>query len=118
MEFFKINKQGTEVNIIFNGGEYIFHNRFYGLLAVATRDETEHAIEKLGKGEETSFTIKVGNENAVGSTRFNDTSVLSMVRRFVTRQETRYIKEMIVRYKVEKYPLDWAVVRMNVEYRK
>ena len=69
-----------EVQVIFTGKEYIFKNNYYGILAVATRkgytpDDMQH------------FTIQVGNEYSSGSSLYNDTAVLAMVKRYVNKQE-------------------------------
>lgn len=37
MEIYKIERQGCEVNVLFTGKQYIFHNLKYGIIAVATR---------------------------------------------------------------------------------
>ena len=37
MEIYKIKRNGCEVNVIFTGKQYIFHNSYFGILAVATR---------------------------------------------------------------------------------
>ena len=70
----------TEVQVIYTGKEYIFRNDWYGILAVATRkgyapDDMHH------------FTIQVGNEYCSGSSYYNDTAVLAMVKRYVNQQE-------------------------------
>ena len=69
-----------KVQVIFTGKEYIFKNNWYGILAVATRkgyapDDTPH------------FAIQVGNEYCEGSSLYNDTAVLAMVKRYVNTQE-------------------------------
>ena len=71
-----------EVQVIFTGKEYIFGNDWYGILAVATRkgyapDDMHH------------FTIQVGNEYCSGSSHYNDTAVLAMVKRYVNTREGR-----------------------------
>ena len=38
MEIYKIKRKGYEVNVIFTGKQYIFHNSYFGILAVATRN--------------------------------------------------------------------------------
>ena len=78
MELNFIKKGGVQV--IFTGKEYIFKNNWYGILAVATRkgyapDDMQH------------FTIQVGNEYSSGSSHYNDTAVLAMVKRYVNKQE-------------------------------
>ena len=35
MEIYKITRNNCEVNVIFTGAQYIFHNSYFGLLAVA-----------------------------------------------------------------------------------
>ena len=69
-----------EVQVIFTGKEYIFKNNYYGILAVATR-------KGYAPNDMQHFTIQVGNEYSSGSSLYNDTAVLAMVKRYVNKQE-------------------------------
>ena len=70
MEITKLNRNNCEVNVIFTGEQYIFHNAFYGILAVGQR--------KGYKKEDTDhFTIYYGNHQTEGGS-FAGTYCLKM----------------------------------------
>ena len=69
-----------EVQVICTGEQYIFKNNWYGVLAVATRKG--YAPEHMHH-----FTIQVGNEYSSGSSYYNDTAVLTMVKRYINKEE-------------------------------
>ena len=103
MEVNFIKKGGVQV--IFTGKEYIFKNNYYGILAVATRkgyapDDMQH------------FTIQVGNEYSSGSSLYNDTAVLAMVKRYVNQQEGKKTT-----YDVLYTNLDSCYIDVQVIYR-
>lgn len=84
MEIYKIKRGGCEVNVIFTGEQYIFHNSFYGILAVATRKGyEENAID--------TFILEYGNENTLGGS-LGGSVCETMAKRFVKECESRYVK--------------------------
>ncbi len=85
MEITKITRNSCEVNVIFTGAQYIFHNAFYGILAVAERKEFD--IDKAHTG----FTLYYGNNNTLGG-RFGGKYCLSMAKSFINKSENRYVK--------------------------
>ena len=103
MEINVIKKGGVQV--IFTGKEYIFGNDWYGILAVATRkgyapDDMHH------------FTIQVGNEYCSGSSHYNDTAVLAMVKRYVNKREGK-----TTTYDILHTNLDSCYIDVQVIYR-
>ena len=91
------------VQVIFTGKEYIFGNDWYGILAVATRkgyapDDMHH------------FTIQVGNEYCSGSSHYNDTAVLAMVKRYVNTREGRTTTYDILHTKLDRCYIDVQVI--------
>ena len=103
MEINVIKKGGVQV--IFTGKEYIFRNDWYGILAVATRkgyapDDMHH------------FTVQVGNEYSSGSSHYNDTAVLAMVKRYVNKQEGK-----TTTYDTLHTNLDSCYIDVQVIYR-
>ena len=84
MEIYKITRNNREVNVIFTGAQYIFHNSYFGLLAVAERkgrtgDERDH------------FIVRYGNEHTIGGS-FDGYYCLSMAKQFIKKNENKYIK--------------------------
>lgn len=79
MEIYKIKRNGCEVNVIFTGKQYIFHNSYFGILAVATRkgykDEEMH-----------TFILEYGNES------FGDSYCETMAKQFINKTESQYVK--------------------------
>ena len=101
MEINVIKKGGVQV--IFTGKEYIFRNDWYGILAVATRkgyapDDIQH------------FTIQVGNEYSSGSSLYNDTAVLAMVKRYVNKQEGTKTTYDILHTNLDRCYIDVQVI--------
>ena len=101
MEINVIKKGGVQV--IFTGKEYIFGNDWYGILAVATRkgyapDDMHH------------FTIQVGNEYCSGSSHYNDTAVLAMVKRYVNTREGKTTTYDILHTKLDRCYIDVQVI--------
>lgn len=84
MEITKIKRNECEVNVIFTGAQYIFHNAFYGILAVAER--------KGYKPEDTNhFTVYYGNHQILGGS-FAGTYCLTMAKSFIKRNESKYVE--------------------------
>ena len=84
MEITKIKRNGCEVNVIFTGAQYIFHNAFYGILAVAER--------KGYKPEDNNhFTVYYGNHQTLGGS-FAGTYCLTMAKSFIKQNESKYIQ--------------------------
>ena len=97
-----------EVQVIFTGKEYIFKNNWYGILAVAIRkgyapDDVHH------------FTIQVGNQNCEGSSYYNDTAVLAMVKRYINKEESKYTKTTTT-YNILHTKLDRCYIDAQVIY--
>lgn len=84
MEITKIKRNGCEVNVIFTGEQYIFHNAYYGILAVGQR--------KGYKKEDTNhFTIYYGNHQTLGGS-FGGKYCLTMAKSFIKKNESRYVQ--------------------------
>lgn len=98
-----------EVQVIFTGKEYIFRNNWYGILAVATRKG--YAPEDMNH-----FTIQVGNEYSSGSSYYNDTAVLAMVKRYINKEESKDV-ETTTTYDILHTKLDRCYIDVQVIYR-
>ena len=84
MEINKIKRGGYEVNVIFTGEQYIFHNSFYGILAVATR-------KGYKKEEKDIFILEYGNDLTVGYSLGG--SVCEIIAKdFIRKCESKYVK--------------------------
>ena len=84
MEFFNFSISGHKVNVIFNGGIYIFHNSYGGLVCVADRDimNNDH------------FQITTGNRHFVGGS-LTENRVKNAVCRFIRKTESKYTDKEI-----------------------
>lgn len=86
----KITVAGCEVNVIFTGMQYIFHNAYFGLLAVAERVD--------GRTEETNgvarFVLSVENYRTVGSS-LNINTIIPAAKRYITKNENKYIHTVV-----------------------
>lgn len=80
----KIKIAGCEVNVIFTGAQYIFHNAYFGLLAVAERVDgcTEDGVAR--------FVLSVENYGTRGSS-LNTNTIIPAAKRHITRNENKYI---------------------------
>lgn len=97
MEIYKIMRNRCEVNVIFTGKQYIFHEFFYGILAVATR--------KGMTGEERdTFILECGNENAACGS-FPVKYCEEMAKRFINKVDCQYVKSNI-KYEVINVDVD------------
>ena len=86
MEISKIKISGAEVNVLFTGTQYIFHNPFFGLLAVAER------ISKR-KDNTTRFILSVDNYNTASS--FAASGITAACKRFINKSENRYVATVV-----------------------
>ena len=84
MEIYKITRNNCEVSVIFTGAQYIFHNNYYGLLAVAERKDYED-------DERNHFIVRYGNEHTLGVSFAGD-YCLSMAKSFIKKNENKYVK--------------------------
>lgn len=87
----KIKITGHEVNVIFTGKQYIFHNPYFGLLAVAERVDSRE--EETG-GQVASFVLSVDNYNTLGSS-LNINTIIPAAKRYITKNENKYIHTVV-----------------------
>lgn len=80
MEITTMKWRGAEVHCLFTGYQYVFQNNFWGILAIADRDETN----------EKAFTVRYGNANSDGSSLGGDVCAL-LAETFIRKNESRYI---------------------------
>lgn len=109
MEIGKIKARNYEFNVVFTGGEYVFFNNWCGIAAVATRKGYD------GRDIDT-FVVTLGNDHLIGGSFGSDDAMLSVVKRYVNKNEAKYIDRDIV-YEVEHKALHNAYVTMSVNYR-
>lgn len=76
--------RGSEVHCLFTGYHYFFYNNFWGVLAIADRDETNKK----------AFTVRYGNEKLRGRSLGGDVCAL-LAERFIRNNESRYISREI-----------------------
>ncbi len=101
MEILKTKFRGCEVSVLFTGSQYIFHNQFYGLLAVADR-------KGYKSGEENYFTIYYGNKQTVGGSLDGECCFL-LAKKFIKKHENKYIEHNIF-FEESKVDLDaWYI---------
>ena len=86
----KITVAGHEVSVIFTGMQYIFHNAYFGLLAVAERvdDRTE---ERNGRAR---FILSVDNYRTCGCS-LNINTITPAAKRYITKNENKYIHTVV-----------------------
>ena len=84
MEFYSLSISGHKVNVIFNGGIYVFHNTYGGLVCIANRDflKSNH------------FEVITGNRHFVGGS-LTENRVKTAVCKFIRKCETRFIDQEI-----------------------
>ena len=104
MEANIITRLGCKLVVLFDGPTYFFYNDYYGLLAVAKRDEQD----------DDRFTVYTGNHHCMGG-RFSNNTVRGIVRRFGTQAENKYVtKEVAFAYEDH----DLAYNRIGLEWIK
>lgn len=87
----KITVTGHEVNVIFTGTQYIFHNAYFGLLAVAERVDSRE--EETGVQVE-RFVLSVDNYRTLGSS-LNINTIIPAAKRYITKNENKYIHTVV-----------------------
>lgn len=95
MEITKIKRHGIEINVLFTGHQYIFHNSFYGILAVADRKSFQ---------DDNCFTIHYGNRVTIGGSLGGDVC-LAIAKQFIKKTESKYIERALV-FDVVKEEID------------
>lgn len=111
MEFYKINAKNYEMNVVFNGGKYVFFNGYCGIAAIAERTTPD---EKIASGEE-SFVILYGNEHLIGGS-IGEQSIVPYVKKLVNKCESQYIKTE-VKYELKKVDLSKWYATIEVKER-
>ena len=91
----KITVAGHEVSVIFTGMQYIFHDSFLGLLAVAERVDSR--AEETGV-QVARFVLGVENYRTRGGS-LNINTITHAAKRYITKNENKYI-HTIVEYDV------------------
>lgn len=86
----KITIAGHEVNVIFTGMQYIFHNAYFGLLAVAERvDGRTEEINGVAR-----FVLSVDNYRTRGGS-LNINTIIPAAKRYITKNENKYIHTVV-----------------------
>ena len=91
MEVSKIKIAGHEVSVIFTGMQYIFHDAYFGILAVAERvysrtEETGVQVER--------FVLGVENYRTRGCS-LNINTIMPAAKRYITKNENKYIHTVV-----------------------
>ena len=87
----KIKIAGHEVNVIFTGMQYIFHNAYFGLLAVAERVDSQE--EETGC-QVARFVLGVENyRTRGGSIKIND--IIPAAKRYITKSENKDMSKVV-----------------------
>ena len=107
----KITIAGHGVNVIFTGMQYIFHDSFFGILAVAERVDSRE--EETG-GQVARFVLGVENYRTRGCS-LNINTIIPAAKRYITKNENKYL-HTVVEYDVRdagdinaNYCIDCAV---------
>ena len=84
----KITIAGHEVSIIFTGMQYIFHNAYFGLLAVAER------VDSRTEDGAARFVLGVENYRTRGSS-LNINTIIPAAKRYITKNENKYLHTVV-----------------------
>lgn len=80
MEIKQISYKGGKFIAIFNGTAYVFHSNFFGIVAIATRDNNDSR----------HFHISYGNRNCEGGC-FGGHVLLPMIKRYIKKEENQFV---------------------------
>lgn len=108
MEFGKTSICGSQVDVIFTGGKYLFHNDFYGWLAIAER--TEESKQNIRDDQE--FVLFVGNHYTVGG-RMTNNAILKGVRKYIRKNESKFV-ERICKFREVEADLAYTSVGLDI----
>jgi len=106
MEIKTIKNRGCEVTAIFTGGKYFFHNSYYGVVCIAER------TSEIGEISNVKFNLYVGNNNCVGSSYFDNGSIIKCAKRHISKEENKYVK-CDVKFNVCKKDLSKGYIAVN-----
>lgn len=106
MEFIKSKLYGGEVNIVFTGPRYFFISDWFGLFAVAERDE------ERSNTYESFFKIYVSDGAARGGTT---SEFSSFALRVIKKNENKYIEKKV---EAETVPADMHKWSISIELVK
>lgn len=84
MEFIRTTLHGAEINCIFNGEFYYFHNSFFGLIGIAKRAGYENDEQSK------TFELITGNEHCTGGS-YTPATVEAMMKKVINKCESKYI---------------------------
>ena len=87
----RIKIAGREVNVIFTGAQYIFHNSDFGLSATAKRVYSR--AEETGV-QVTRFVLGVENYTTRGGS-LNINNIIPAAKRYITKSENKYISKVV-----------------------
>lgn len=88
MELKKTTIKGREVYVIFTGDRYYFYSNYYGMLSVATRQETSVANKEY-------FTVYTGNRHTTGG-QLCDSVIKTAVKRYINKEESQFISKTVI----------------------
>ena len=87
----KITVAGNEVSVIFTGMQYIFHDAYFGILAVAERVDSRE--EETG-GQVARFVLGVENYRT-RDCLLNINTIIPAIKRHITKNENKYISTVV-----------------------
>ena len=87
MLFIRTTLHGAEINCIFNGEFYYFHNSYFGIIGIAKRAGYEN------EEQERTFELITGNEYCIGGT-YTPATVEMMMKKVITKNENKYTKKV------------------------
>lgn len=108
MEFGKTSICGTQVDVIFTGGRYLFHNDFYGWIAIAERTEES----KKNVCDDQEFVLFVGNHYTVGGHMTNSV-ILKAVKEYIRKNECKFV-ERECKFREVEADLAYTSVGLNI----
>lgn len=100
MEFIKAKLYGAEATTVFTGPRYFFFSEWYGLFAVAERDE------ERSNTYESFFKIYVSDGAAQGGT---PSEFSSFALRVIKKNENKYIEKKVTAETVPVDMLKWSI---------
>lgn len=107
MELYKISIKGNEINVLFMSNTYVFHNTFYGFVAIAPRNYNVRA-------QKSEVVLWVGNKH-LGGGSLTEGAIIASAKRFITKCEKRYNDTTKVEISVNHHDCNNSYIRLDIE---
>lgn len=107
MELYKTTIKGSEIDVLFMGGYYVFHSPYYGYVAIAERTYNP-------KTQTSNLVLYIGNHH-LGGGSLTESAIKASAKRFIAKCERKYNDATKVDFVVKDHDCNNSYIHLNVE---